>query len=69
MFMFSICETVFMCSMALSYFYSWQTYSISVDGKGKGAGMSSAEKEKHKPEVIEVSFREVLVNTGDVIST
>lgn len=23
MFLFSICETVFMCSMAMSYFYSW----------------------------------------------
>ena len=63
MFMFSICETVFMCSMSMSFFYSWQTYSLE-DGKL----MSSAEREKHKPEVIEVGFREVLVQSGDAIS-
>ena len=30
--------------------------------------MSAAEKEKMKPEVIDVGFREVLVDTGDTIS-
>lgn len=63
MFMFSICETIFMCSMSMSFFYSWQTYSHE-DGKA----MSSAEREKHKPEVIEAGFREVLVSTGDFLS-
>lgn len=28
MFFFSACETLFMISMAMSYFYSWQTYSV-----------------------------------------
>ena len=63
MFMFSIFETIFMCSMSMSFFYSWQTYSIE-DSKS----LSSAEREKHKPEVIEVGFREVLIKTGDLVS-
>ena len=53
-----------MSSMAMSFFYSWQTYSFQ-DGKQ----LSSAEKEKMKPEVIDVGFREVLVQTGDNISS
>jgi len=28
MFVFSAWETLFMVSMAMSYFYSWQTYSL-----------------------------------------
>ena len=28
MFCFSACETLFLLSMAMSYFYSWQTYSF-----------------------------------------
>lgn len=35
MFWFSIYETLFMVSMAGSYFYSWQTYSGSFDGNSK----------------------------------
>ena len=62
MFLFSICETVFMSSMAMSYFYSWQTYSVSQDSVSRKSlsGMSSAEKDRHRPEVVEVSFRDVL---------
>lgn len=67
MFLFSICEAVFMCSMAMSYFYSWQTYSVKIDSQSKKhlQQMSQSEREKHKPEVIPVGFREVLIETVD----
>ena len=46
MFQFSICETFFMVSMAMSNFYSWQTYSGGYDP-------TSAEEQ----ELIPVGFR------------
>ena len=67
MFLFSICETVFMSSMAMSYFYSWQTYSVSQDSLNRKShsSMSSAERDKQRPEVVEVGFRDVLFETID----
>ena len=67
MFLFSICEAVFMCSMAMSFFYSWQTYSVKADRHSKKhlQQMSQSEREKNKYEVIAVGFREVLVETVD----
>ena len=54
MFLFSCCETFFMVSMAMSYFFSWQTYSLNT-------GINDAKV----MEVVPVSFREVLWHTRD----
>jgi hypothetical protein len=54
MFYFSIWETLFMVSMAMSYFYSWQTYSLN-DMLTKNGPLDCS-----KAEVVGVTFREVL---------
>jgi len=52
MFLFSICETVFMVSMAMSNFYSWQTYSGGYDPNSK-----------EDQELIPVGFRQVFAES------
>lgn len=49
MFIFSACETLFMFSMAMSYFYSWQVYS---DPEANGIS--------EHDEVVACDFREVV---------
>ena len=48
MFLFSICETFFMVAMAMSNFYSWQTYSGGYDPNSN-----------EEQELIPVGFRQV----------
>jgi len=61
MLVFTASETLFMVSMAMSYFYSYQTYSI--DNFTPGGEKSSADA------VVGVELREVFATVENVLGT
>ena len=58
MFFFTASETLFMVSMAMSYFFSYQTYSIDSFTQG-------GEKQS-KDAVVGVTLHEVLKSMADI---
>mmetsp|Transcript_8341 Transcript_8341/g.13953 ORF Transcript_8341/g.13953 Transcript_8341/m.13953 type:complete len:257 (+) Transcript_8341:321-1091(+) len=59
MFQFSLCETTFMVSMAMSFFFSWQTYSLNEPLAYLGGDSLKVESKIQEFEVLPVSFAEV----------